>query len=1755
MSARPLSMSALSSALAAVIVGALIPLAAVAPAQADTLGTGVVINEAYLKGGSANAAYSKKFVELYNAGGTDVDLSSWSLQYRSASGTGASSGTAALSGTIKARSYFLIQINGNGSTGAALPTPDLDLAGKVSPSGTTGTLFLAKTTTAITAPTGSVTGQSNIADLIGYGSSNTYEGRVVPVTGGNDTPNSLARTTFVDTDDNRSDFTHPASITPQNSSASSPSPSPSPSTSPSTSPTTSPSPSPSPTTPAGSVTPIATIQGTGDSSPLSGQTVTTRGVVTAAYPSGGFAGYYVQTENTGGAIDFATHTASDAVFVYSPTTVGQVAVGDLVQVTGTVSEYFGLTQLTVGSTGLSKVGTGTAAAATVAVPRDAAQRESLEGMLVAPQGDYTVSNTYSTNQYAEIGLASGTKPLITPTEIARPGTAEYTAAVADNTARGIVLDDGASINFLGSATNKAIPLPYLSTKTVSVGAAVTFTRPVVMDYRNNVWKLQPTTQLTVDNDASVSPATFSNVRQPAPAAVGGDIKVATFNVLNYFTTTGDSLSGCSYYTDRAGAPITVNTGCDARGAANATNLKRQQDKIVTAITTLDADVVSLEEIENSAAFGKNRDSALSTLTAALNTAAGSDVWAFVASPSALPASEDVIRTAFIYKKATVRTEGDSRILTTGSAFANARRPLAQKFGLVGKGDDSEFIAIANHFKSKGSGSGVDADQGDGQGASNASRVAQAGDLVSFANGLKSEWGTDRVFLMGDFNAYSKEDPIKVLTDAGYIDQGSKSGKYSYSFSGQSGSLDHVFASQAANQRVRGADVWNINSGESIALEYSRYNYNATNFYDTSAFRSSDHDPVLVGVDLTPTATVNLVDINDFHGRIDANTPQFAGTVEQLRAQYGEANTLFLSSGDNIGASPFASASQDDQPTIDVLNALDLKASAIGNHELDRGFDDLVNRVVGSGPNAKFAYLGANVYQKGTTTPALPEYAITTVAGLRVGVIGTVTQETPALVSPGGISGLDFGDPVEATNRVAAQLTDGNPANGEADIIVAAYHEGAGAGTPDGATLEQEIAAGGPFAEIVTETSAQVDAIFTGHTHKTYAWDAPIPGATDGRTRPVIQTGNYGENIGNVVLTVSDTTGDVLSYTGKNVARTTTTTSTLVATYPRVAQVKTITDAALAAAAQIGNQPVGSVTNDITTAYAGGSYTNGVYTGGSRDDRSKESTLGNLVADSLVTSLSSAERGGAQIGVVNPGGLRADLLYAPDGVISYSEANAVLPFVNNLWTTSLTGAQFKTLLEQQWQTNPDGTVPSRPFLKLGLSKNVAYTFDATRAAGDRITSITVDGAPIDPSTSYRIGSFSFLVQGGDNFRIFTQGTGTKDSGLIDRDAWIDYLKANPGLAPDFARRSVQVTGAPTAPVTATSSLSLAVSGLDLTSKGSPVNTTATVEWTGSSATFAPVTVSGGSANLSLTVPTDAVAASEIVVRAQPSGTVVRIPVSVAVDRDAPRVSLSVSGRTVTVSATDTGSGVSSVEYRLDGGAWTAYDAALVLDDKGHSVEARATDKAGNVSAVASTSLASVDVAEPPVLTARGTARTATVGDTVAPGAVTVADAGGHAMSGVVVTFEVSGPGTFAGGKTSVRVTSDALGLATAPSVTTSAAGAVEVTADAALATEVSLPTITVVAKAPVLTVDGSATAAVVSGKARLTVAVTNTSTETVAVKIKTAYGSKTVASLAPGASTEAVFKTALASLPSGSATLEITGAAGANTVALPYTATR
>jgi 5'-nucleotidase len=585
------------------------PLVTVTAATANPAGTGLVISEAYLKGGSANQPFTNRFIEIGNPTGTAVSVDGWSLQYRSATSTGASSTVVPLTGSVPANGTYLVQGASNGTVGAALPTPDV--VSTLNASGASGTLVLSDQSTALALPAGAVTaGTPGVVDLLGYGASNTSE--TAPATnpsGANGTPDALVRQGTADTDANLADFTLSRTITPRNAAGET--------AAGGTAPTPGGGGTTPPTTPAVAAT-IPEIQGTTDTSPLVGATVTTNGVVTAVYATGGLNGYTIQTPGTGGATDPATRTTSDGLYVYSAATAGLVAIGDHVQVTGAVSEFNGLTELTVASTtGLTELTTPAVAPlpAAVAFPRTDAQREALESMLVAPQGDYTVADNYTTNQYGEIVLATGSGRLLQPTEVARPGSAEAAAVVADNAARAVTLDDGASTNFLprdgSDQSARSIPVPWLTNAgPVTVGATATFSAPVVLDYRNNAWKFQPTTPITGATAAADLPASFSDVRTTTPAAVGGDLKLAGFNVLNYFPTTGDQLTGCTYYTDRTGDPITVDSGCDARGAAEQEDLARQQVKIVKAINGLDADVVSLEEIENSARFGLDRDAAV-----------------------------------------------------------------------------------------------------------------------------------------------------------------------------------------------------------------------------------------------------------------------------------------------------------------------------------------------------------------------------------------------------------------------------------------------------------------------------------------------------------------------------------------------------------------------------------------------------------------------------------------------------------------------------------------------------------------------------------------------------------------------------------------------------------------------------------------------------------------------------------------------------------------------------------------------------------------------------------------------------------------------------------------------------------------------------------------------------------------------------------------------------------------------------------------
>ncbi|GAB3260926.1 ExeM/NucH family extracellular endonuclease [Nocardioides dilutus] len=1186
-----------------------------------------------------------------------------------------------------------------------------------------------------------------------------------------------------------------------------------------------------------SLSTIAEVQGTGATTPVEGQLVKVEGEVTAAYPTGGLNGFYIQTPGPD-----TTPDASDGIFVYggSGGFTSYPAVGDSVRVIGTAGEFSGQTQITAADGGVSTIadlpgdvvlktqipGADCALPGTAcdAFPALNAAREKVEGEAMQPAGDYTATDVYdfgpyiafdggssnSSSMFGEIGLAANSdKPLVTPTEIIdAQATAAKNKRIAYNNAHRIVLDDGSSLNYR-QAANTGLPFPWLtSSHQVRVGAAVTFPEPVIFTFGFNTWRLLPSSQVVGAPGPSQPQFEQTRADDLAPQNVGGDLKLATFNVLNFFPTTGNEyvtsgLGQCTYFTDREGNQITNNRcgspaasdGNGPRGAANEINLERQRDKIVAAINTADADIVSLEELENSEKFGKPRDFAIDALVAALNADAGPGTWAAVPSPAAagLPplAEQDVIRNGFIYKPATVALVGGSVVLadqsSPGEAFEDAREPLAQAFKRVGTSDVDAFAVIVNHFKSKGSGT----PDPDGQGNSNDSRILQAQALAVFADSFKAQRGISRVFLAGDFNAYSKEDPIQVLEAAGYTNLGSTfdPSEKSYNFDGQMGSLDHVLVNAAALADVEDVDVWEINANESVYYEYSRFNTNITNLYDTGPFRSSDHNPEIVGID-TPepgaTTEIQILGTNDFHGRI-ANDPfsaaagagVMAGAVKQLRAD--KPNTVFAAAGDLIGASTFESFIANDKPTIDALNEAGLEVSAAGNHEFDQGYDDLVNRVMAAydpttNPDggAEWEYIAANVRKDVDDSHALAPTWTQQFGTIEVGFVGAVTEHLPELVSPAGIEEIYVTDVVDEVNDAADDLK----ADG-ADIVVMLVHEGA----PN--TNCADIAALGPetdFGSIVQGVSDDVDAIVSGHTHLEYNCSFPVPTwVSQGRAvteRPVVSAGQYGAALNRIVFTVSSTTGQVVAKTQSVLKLKAANGGPF--NYPVDAPTQAIVDAAVAESEVLGAAPLGEIDGPLKRAK---------FANGTTENRGGESNLGNLVAEVQRWATSTPTAGAAEIAFMNPGGLRDDMLGVPPGAgdpdyprtLTYKQAAVVQPFANTLVNMDLTGAQIKTALEQQWQ--PVGS--SRPFLKLGISEGFTYTSDPTAAVGARITGMWLDGTAIEPATLYSVTVNSFLASGGDNFGVFTAGSGKQDTGQTDLQAMVDYMDefANTGEGDD------------------------------------------------------------------------------------------------------------------------------------------------------------------------------------------------------------------------------------------------------------------------------------------------------------------------------------------------------------------------------------
>lgn len=1107
-------------------------------------------------------------------------------------------------------------------------------------------------------------------------------------------------------------------------------------------------------TPAAAAEPvtIAAVQGTGAATPMAGQTVTVQGVVTAYYASpSNYRGLYLEAADPAAE---GSDGASDGIFVYFNNANPAVGIGDLIQVTGTPGEFQDQTQISATTPESYTIVTEDAGVPDAVPLPDTvlgADREAYEGMLVQPEGTYVLSSTHELYNFGSLWLSAG-KAAVTPTEAADAGSADAIAIAADNAARRILIDDGYSIRVDNAA--HVGEQPYLTKDTVvRLGdTLVPPANPMVLGYGFSQWRLQPQVPLTDASDAAYKPTfTTANPRPDAAPAVGGDVRFGSFNVFNYFTTL-------------------TSDNADARGAATAAQFAIQKSKIVSAINGLGADIVALEEVQNSVEYGDPADTALADLVAGLNDAAGSGTWDYVRTPDALaqPGAQDVITTAIIYKPAKADPVGDS-FADTGAGAADvwdiARKPVAQTFEVGHR----TVTVIANHLKSKSPPEGGGTEPADGQGFFNAERVAEANRLVQWIGDISADdaKGGD-VILLGDFNSYGQEDPAQVLTGAGLTDlvPASASGQYTYSFNGALGSLDHAFVTPSLASAITGVGVWGINSAE-----WGDRGYAFSAAEAGTPFRSSDHDPVVVGVDTAMVpVTIDLLSINDFHGRLEAIAPSggaavLSGVVNNYRA--ANPNTAFVAAGDLIGASTFTSFIQNDEPTIDAFNAMGLDASSFGNHEFDQGREDVDTRIL---EHADWPYLAANLYDKATGEPAYQQYQLEEFDGVTIGFIGAVTEDLPTLVSPAGIATLDVKPVVPEVNRVAEQLSDGEESNGEADVLILLVHEGAESPDIEDATNDSR------FGNIVNGADPGIRMIISGHTHLAYDHEIPIAGTDD--TRLVISSGQYGEKFAHTVLTVNPETGELIDADAE------------ILNLPGAADpdpvVAGIVADAVAQAAELGNVALGTITQNIPRA---------IQSSGS-ENRGGESTLGNLIADAQLAATADL---GTELALMNPGGIRTDLIYAssgegdPDGSVNYREAATVQPFANTLVTIDLTGAQLKQVLEQQWQ--PAGS--TRPFLKLGVSYGFNYSYDPAAPEGSRITAMYLGGERVTDDQVVHVVTNSFLAAGGDAFTAFTQGTNKADSGRIDLDAFVDYIESNSPVTPDLAQRAVGVTLTPPA----------------------------------------------------------------------------------------------------------------------------------------------------------------------------------------------------------------------------------------------------------------------------------------------------------------------------------------------------------------------
>ncbi|WP_185984144.1 ExeM/NucH family extracellular endonuclease [Aureimonas mangrovi] len=1179
---------------------------------------------------------------------------------------------------------------------------------------------------------------------------------------------------------------------------------------------------------------ISAIQGSGAASPMVGQTVTVEAIVVGDFQDGDadagrdMRGFFLQHEQADWDDDAST---SEGIFVFEGGSfLTDVAIGDRVRVTGVVGEYFGQTQLTAQSVSVVEAGAvedintmavdvDLSAITNTTVNQDGdfqPDLEAYEGMLIRLPNTMTVTEQFQLDRFNEIKLfdtngfeqvgangetITGERPF-TFSQHNTPDAAAYQAYLQETGARTITYDDG--LNFQNQPIDNLFP-DYGTATAPRMGDTIQGLTGV-LDYQwagnqasGATWRVR-----SVENEANEFTRGNGNPEPTKVTADGTGLKVASFNVLNFFTTLD-------------GGGNTIDNGQDPRGANNAVEYQRQLDKLLVALEQLDSDIIGLIEIENDFDLEGNTP-AVATLVEELNARAGSDVWAWV-DPGRPTIGDDAIAVAQIYRTDTVQiAEGNGpngqaiAMLETAGIFdatGGNRVPLTVTFEELASGE--EITVTVNHFKSKGSASPGEgnADLNDGAGASNGTRINAAIALNEWLATNPTGSSTTNQVILGDLNSYAAEEPIQHLLDSGWVNLAARflDNPYGYIFDGFVGTLDYILASgdmfadvNGIIDRVEDFVIGNINADEADALDYNTdFGRDPSYFDGTSPIRASDHDPLVasfnLGADQQPgNYTLQILHFSDGEASTLApeTAPLMAALVEAFEEEY--ANTIVLSGGDNFIAGPFLSAGADPRldailgvtaggrADIEIHNRIGVDLSTVGNHEFDFGPDFFDRAISGEGSwtGALFPYLSANLNFEGTslednfidtfagtgpipTAGSLPAGAIAPITvleegGERIGFVGATTQILENIASVGGVTVADPGAGTDDMAALAAYLQpyiDRLTADGINKIILTSHLQDI-ANERELATLltgVDVILAAGSNTRLGDENDVPREGEEFADTYPLVIEDAA------GGTTLIVNTDGQYKYLGRLAIEF-DAEGNVItdSYDPAVSGAYASTVENVAAAWGiSVEEVETI---ALASGTRGGSvkevtDAVNAVMEEINSEVIG--YTN-VALNGERNPgvRSEETNLGNITADANIAAGRAAletmgEDATFVVGIKNGGGIRAGI---NAGEITRGEANAALAFNNALMVFDTTAEGLLNILDAAAGV----TKGNGAFIQLG---GLRYSYDEGAASGDRVKSVALiaedgsivpiveNGAILEGAPSLiRVSILNFVAEGGE-----------------------------------------------------------------------------------------------------------------------------------------------------------------------------------------------------------------------------------------------------------------------------------------------------------------------------------------------------------------------------------------------------------------------